>query len=218
MRGVTQYVKDTVERFSHRYPYPWPVAINVAGFSTDDVPASSSMGFKTRVRCLLDHRARNRSQPASPGSWARISAPKCLHGRGLQYVHRYRGVGGLCRRQVLDESATRNTPRRRTADTILKVLDNPETLMRTTPADAYPWTRTSSELFQGCVRHGAATRADPGRALRLGLSQVRPRLGLQALPCLRASGEILESEGGEDLSWFWRGWYLNNWEIHGGRG
>jgi hypothetical protein len=23
----------------------------------------------------------------------------------------------------------------------------------------------------------------------------------------------IESEAGEDLSWFWRGWYLNNWEI-----
>ena len=21
----------------------------------------------------------------------------------------------------------------------------------------------------------------------------------------------MESEGGEDLSWFWRGWFLNNW-------
>ena len=23
----------------------------------------------------------------------------------------------------------------------------------------------------------------------------------------------MESEGGEDLSWFWRGWYLNNWRY-----
>jgi hypothetical protein len=23
----------------------------------------------------------------------------------------------------------------------------------------------------------------------------------------------MESEGGEDLSWFWRGWYLNNWSL-----
>ena len=23
----------------------------------------------------------------------------------------------------------------------------------------------------------------------------------------------MESEGGEDLSWFWRGWYLNNWTF-----
>jgi hypothetical protein len=23
----------------------------------------------------------------------------------------------------------------------------------------------------------------------------------------------LESEGGEDLSWFWRGWYFNNWTL-----
>ena len=31
----TEYVKDTVERFSRKwYPYPWPAAINVAGFST----------------------------------------------------------------------------------------------------------------------------------------------------------------------------------------
>ena len=30
----TEYVKDTIERFSrHWYPYPWPVATNVAGFT-----------------------------------------------------------------------------------------------------------------------------------------------------------------------------------------
>ena len=23
----------------------------------------------------------------------------------------------------------------------------------------------------------------------------------------------MESESGEDLSWFWRGWYLNNWKY-----
>ncbi|WP_433968277.1 hypothetical protein [Tunturiibacter gelidiferens] len=23
----------------------------------------------------------------------------------------------------------------------------------------------------------------------------------------------MESEGGEDLSWFWRGWYLSNWKY-----
>ena len=23
----------------------------------------------------------------------------------------------------------------------------------------------------------------------------------------------MQSEGGEDLSWFWRGWYLNNWKY-----
>ncbi len=23
----------------------------------------------------------------------------------------------------------------------------------------------------------------------------------------------MESEGGEDLGWFWRGWYLNNWKY-----
>jgi hypothetical protein len=23
----------------------------------------------------------------------------------------------------------------------------------------------------------------------------------------------MQSEGGEDLSWFWRGWYLNNWSL-----
>jgi hypothetical protein len=23
----------------------------------------------------------------------------------------------------------------------------------------------------------------------------------------------MSSEGGEDLSWFWRGWYMNNWKF-----
>ena len=29
----------------------------------------------------------------------------------------------------------------------------------------------------------------------------------------RISSVKCESEGGEDLSWFWRGWYLNNWKY-----
>ncbi len=24
---------------------------------------------------------------------------------------------------------------------------------------------------------------------------------------------LMESESGEDLSWWWRGWYLNNWQL-----
>ena len=23
----------------------------------------------------------------------------------------------------------------------------------------------------------------------------------------------MDSDGGEDLSWFWRGWYFNNWNL-----
>ena len=31
----TEYTKDTIERFSkHWYPYPWPAATNIAGFSS----------------------------------------------------------------------------------------------------------------------------------------------------------------------------------------
>jgi hypothetical protein len=46
----TEYVKDTVERFSRDwFPYPYPAAINVAGFSEGmEYPVSSSTALTTR--------------------------------------------------------------------------------------------------------------------------------------------------------------------------
>jgi len=77
----TEYVKDTVERFSKQwYPYPWPAAINVAGFSTAwSIPALSSTALRTRARCCF---GLPRTRSATIGSHARWlqRAPQCFHG------------------------------------------------------------------------------------------------------------------------------------------
>ena len=61
----TEYVKDTVERFSRQwFPYPWPTAINVAGFSTGmEYPGMVFDGIKDKgVVSFLGYGARDRAQ------------------------------------------------------------------------------------------------------------------------------------------------------------
>ena len=101
-------------------------------------------------------------------------------------------------------------------DTILKVLDDPAapvTLL--TPADGYTWPITHPvSYFKGAY----------GMVLCCGSRS----LGKQRFdwafrkyikdwafkhPSPSDFFREIQSEGGEDLSWFWRGWYLNNWKY-----
>ena len=85
----TEYVKDTVERFStHWYPYPWPAAINIAGYSTGmEYPGIMFDGVDDKGKTVvLDYSARDRPQLV-PDDRGLERAPQCVHGRRIQYFH-----------------------------------------------------------------------------------------------------------------------------------
>jgi hypothetical protein len=97
-------------------------------------------------------------------------------------------------------------------DTILKVLDNPDAPPILTRADGNVMRdHPPGEYFKGRLRQHSAARADP----RPPSASTRPSAntsatGLTNTPAHRTSSAPW-SEGGEDLSYFWRGWYMNNW-------
>ena len=212
----TEYVKDTVERFSKQwFPYPWPTAISVAGFSTGmEYPGIVFDGIKDKGSFLFwvtAHEIGHDWFPMIVGSNERRNA---FMDEGFNtfididesaaYDH-----GKYGPKRDSEYSAGGEPP-----DTILKVLDNPEAPVVLMRADAFPWQLTHPVgYFKGA--YGMVLLREqilgPDRFDRAFRKYIRDRAHKHPSPSdfFRA----MESEAGEDLSWFWRGWYMNNWKY-----
>jgi hypothetical protein len=212
----TQYVKDTIERFSRQwFPYPWPVAINVAGFSAGmEYPGIVFDGIKGKgapLFAVTAHEVAHSWFPMIVGSNERRNA---FMDEGFNtFID-------------IDESAAfqngKYGPKRdgeyskggEPPDMILKVLDNPAAPALLMPADAYSRELTHPvSYFKGAY----------------GMVLLREQiLGPQRFdwafrkyihdwaykhPSPSDFFREMESAAGEDLSWFWRGWYFNNWKF-----
>jgi hypothetical protein len=212
----TEYVKDTVERFSkHWYPYPWPTAVSVAGFSTGmEYPGMVFDGIDDKDAFLFwvtAHEIGHDWFPMIVGSNERRHA---FMDEGFNtfidiqesddYDH-----GKYGPKRDSEYSAGGEPP-----DTILKVLDNPAAPTLMARADAYPFQlghpvsyfkgaygmvllreqilgpQRFDEAFRKYIRDWAFKHPSPSDFFR-----------------------EMESEGGEDLTWFWRGWYFENWKY-----
>jgi len=212
----TEYVKDTIEHFSKQwFPYPWPTAISVAGFSSGmEYLGMVFDGIKdkgTFLFWLTAHEIGHDWFPMIVGSNERRNA---FMDEGFNtFID-------------IDESATfdggKYGPKRDSEysaggeppDTILKVLDNPAAppiLMR---ADAYTWQLGHPvSYFKGA--YGMVLLREqilgPDRFDWAFRKYIRDWAYKHPSPSdfFRA----MESGGGEDLSWFWRGWYMNNWKF-----
>ena len=212
----TEYVKDTVENMSRRwYPYPYPNAVSVAGFSTgmeypgvvfDGIPDKGSFLF-----WVTAHEIGHDWFPMIVGSNERRYA---FMDEGFNtfidifesedYAH-----GKYGPKRDGEYSAGGEPP-----DTILKVLDNP----------AAPPILTRADAFTGALGHPVQYfKGAYGNVLLreqiLGPDRFDPAFRKYirdwAFKHPRPSDffRTMESEGGEDLTYFWRGWYLNNWTL-----
>ena len=213
----TEYVKDTVERMSARwYPYPWPAAINVAGPSDGmeypgivfDSPEDAGktlfwitaheighdwfpmiVGFDERRHAWMDEGFNTfidtyQSDDFNHGEYA----PK----RDSEYA-----PGG-------------GNP----VDEILAVLADPAAPPILSRADTvtetyrHPVTYFKSALGLVLLREQilGPERFDPAfRRFIAAWAYKHPK----PADFFRA----MESEAGEDLSYWWRGWYANNWQM-----
>ena len=212
----TEYVKDTVEHFSKQwFPYPWPVAISVAGFSTgmeypgvvfDGIPDKGSFLFWVTAH-EIGH------------SWF----PMIVGSNERRHAFMDEGFNTFI---DIDESATyaggKYGPKRDSEysaggeppDTILKVLDNPDAATLMAPADSYGWAMGHPmSYFKGA--YGMVLLREqilgPERFDWAFRKYIRDWAFKHPSPS--DFFREIESEGGEDLSWFWRGWYLNNWKY-----
>ena len=213
----TEYIKDAVERFSAKwYPYPWPAAINVAG------PAAG-MEYPGLVFDDID-------APAKPLFW--ISAHEIGHSwfpmivgfnerrdawmdEGFNtFIDVYESdefEGGVYGPKRDSEYAPKGG---NPVDEILPILADPDAPPILSRADTvvekyrHPVTYSKSALGLILLREQilGPERFDPA---------FRRFIAAWAFKHPKPADffRMMESEAGEDLSWWWRGWYANNWQL-----
>ncbi len=213
----TEYLKHAVEAFSRQwFPYPYPAAVNVAGGSSGmEYPGLLFDGINDHGRQLFwitAHEIGHTWFPMVVGFNERRDA---WMDEGFNtFIDVYEsdafenGVYGPKRDSEYAPGG--GNP----VDEILPVMNDPEAPVLLTRADAI------KEKYRHPVTYFKSA---------LGLVLLRERiLGPQRFdwafrkfirdwafrhPSPSDFFRAMESEGGEDLSWFWRGWYMNNWTL-----
>ena len=212
----TAYVKDTVERFSKQwYPYPWPAAINVAGFSSGmEYPGIVFDGIHDKDPFLFwvtAHEIGHSWFPMIVGSNERRHA---FMDEGfntfidIDESAEYAG-GKFGPKRDSEYSAGGEPP-----DMILKVLDSPKAPTLMALADSYGWALGHPvSYFKGAYGMVLLREQILGPERFDWAFRKYIRDWAYKHPSPSDFFREMQSEGGEDLSWFWRGWYLNNWKY-----
>jgi hypothetical protein len=212
----TEYVKDTVERFSRQwYPYPYPAAINVAGFSTGmEYPGIVFDGIEDKGKTLFwitAHEIGHDWFPMIVGSNERRNAFMDEGFNTFIDIDESREFeGGVYGPKRDSEYSAGGEP----PDTILKVLDNPDAPAILMPADAYTWQLGHPvSYFKGAYGMVLLREQILGQQRFDWAFRKYIRDWAFRHPSPSDFFRSMSSEGGEDLSWFWRGWYMNNWRF-----
>jgi hypothetical protein len=213
----TEYLKDSVERFSKRwYVYPYPVAINIAG-PTDgmEYPGIVFDGVDDAGKTLFWITAHEIGHTWFPMIMGFNERRNAWMDEGFNtFIDTFEsddfesGVYGPKRDSEFAPGG--GNP----ADEIVATIKDPKAPPIMTRADAIPETyRHNVTYFKSA----------------LGLSILREQiLGPQRFdfafrkfiaewafkhPTPSDFFRAMASEGGEDLDYFWRGWYFNNWTL-----
>ncbi|NHN89104.1 M1 family peptidase [Acetobacter sp. LMG 1627] len=211
----TSYVKHAIEYFSSQWsPYPWPNAINAAGHGAAmEYPGIAFEDAKSRgpqFFSLTTHELGHQWFPMVVGSNERRHA---FMDEGfdtfidvLASVHF--NSGEFAPKHDAEYAPVSGNP----AVDIVSVLMDPASPVLMAPSD------TVSEKYRHAVSYFKAAYGltllreqivGPDRFDRA----FRAYVGEWAFHHPTASDffRFMNSETGEDLSWFWRGWYFNNW-------
>ena len=212
----TEYLKDAVEDFSRRWlPYPYPTAINVAGFSTGmEYPGLAFDGINDKSKQLFwitAHEIGHTWFPMIVGSnerrWAFMDEGFNTFIDVFESDDFSHGVYGPKRDG--EYSAGGEPP-----DTILKVLDDRTAPNILTAADAFP-AAIGHPVQYFKAAYGLTLLRDQILGPKRFDYAFRTYIRRWAYkhPSPSDFFRTMESEGGEDLSYFWRGWYMNNWTL-----
>ncbi|MGI4951867.1 MAG: M1 family metallopeptidase, partial [Janthinobacterium lividum] len=213
----TEYVRNAIEYFSARwFAYPWPNAINVGGHGAGmEYPGIVFDGMKDEGRMLFwitTHEIGHDWFPMIVGSNERRAA---FMDEGFNtFIDTYASddfnKGEFAPKRDPEYAPGGGNP----ADEIVPLLRNPTAPVITEEADriGFPLSHTVS-YFKAAL------------GLRLLREQIlgpqrfdaafRRYIALWAYkhPSPSDFFRLMESEGGEDLSWFWRGWFAHNWPL-----
>jgi hypothetical protein len=212
----TEYMKDTVERFSKQwFPYPWPTAISIAGFTSGmEYPGLVFDGVTdkgTFLFWLTAHEIGHSWFPMIVGSNERRSA---FMDEGfntfIDIGESAEFEGGKYGPKRDSEYSAGGEP----PDTILKVLDNPAAPIVLSRADSFPADLGHPvSYFKGAYGMVLLREQILGPERFDWAFRKYIRDWAYKHPSPSDFFRSMESEGGEDLSWFWRGWYMNNWKF-----
>ncbi|HSQ98841.1 MAG TPA: M1 family metallopeptidase [Sphingomicrobium sp.] len=213
----TEYMKDAVEHYSSRwYPYPWPAAINVAGpaggmeypgIVFDDIESPAKVTF-----WVAAHEIGHSWFPMIVGFNERRNA---WMDEGFNtFIDVYESDdfnhGEYGPKRDSEYAPQGGNP----VDDILPVLADPEAATILSRADTvvekwrHPVTYFKSALGLVLLREQiiGPERFDPA---------FRKFIATWAFkhPTPADFFRFMDSETGEDLSYWWRGWYANNWQL-----
>ncbi len=210
----TEYTKNSIENFSKWwYPYEWPAAVSIAGFSTGmEYPGVVFDGIKDNGSFLF---------------W--VTAHEFGHGWFPMIVgsnerrHAFMDEGFNTFIDIDESMAYANGkygPKRDSEysaggeppDMILKVLDNPAAPTLMMRADGYtgPLGHPVS-YFKGAYGMVLLREQILGKERFDWAFRKYARDWAYKHPSASDFFRAMESEGGEELGWFWKGWYENNW-------
>ncbi|WP_254602179.1 M1 family metallopeptidase [Sphingomonas bacterium] len=213
----TEYLKDAVERFSARwYPYPWPAAINIAGPATGmEYPGIVFDGIDDAGKQLFwisAHEIGHSWFPMIVGFDERRNA---WMDEGFNtFIDTYESDdfnhGEYAPKRDSEFAPGGGNP----VDEIVPILADASAPPILARADTiiekwrHPVTYFKSALGLKLLREEiiGPERFDP--AFRRFIAEWAYKHP-QPADFFRA----MESAGGEDLSWWWRGWYFNNWQM-----
>ena len=213
----TEYLKDSVERYSAKwYPFPWDTALNVAGPAAGmEYPAMAFDPIDARPKDLFSvtaHEIGHSWFPMTVGfnerRWAWMDegintfidvyeSDEFNHGEfAPKRDSEYAPHGGNPVDEILPILADPNAPPIMSrADTIPDTYRHPVTYFKT----ALGMVLLREQIL-------GPDRFDPA---------FRRFIAAWAFkhPTPADFFRAMDSEAGEDLSWFWRGWFYNNWQL-----
>jgi hypothetical protein len=211
----TEYLKDAVENFSRRwFPYPYPTAINVAGFSTGmEYPGMAFDGIPDKTKQLFwitAHEIGHTWFPMIIGSnerrWAFMDEGFNTFVDTFESDDFEKGVYGPKRDS---EYSAGGEP----ADTILKVLDDTNAPNILTRADGFTYQLGHPvQYFKGAYGNTLLREQILGQRFDRAFRKY-VRDWAYKHPAPSDFFREIASEGGEDLDYFWRGWYMHNWTL-----
>ena len=213
---ATQFVKSSVEYFSKQwFPYPYPVAINEAGtaggMEYPGITFDSKKAHGGGLQGLIAHEIGHTWFPMIVGSNERRDA---WMDEGFNtFIDIYEADafnhGEFAPKRDAEYAPDKTIP---PADQMAKVLMDPRAPVLLTNADSvpekyrHPITYFKSSFGLQLLREQiiGPERFDPA---------FRQYIATWAYkhPSPSDFFRFMDSEAGEDLGWFWRGWYQHNW-------
>jgi hypothetical protein len=214
---TTEYTKDTVENMSRDwYPFPWPVMTNVAGFSSGmEYPAMVFDGINSKSKSLFVVTAHEVGHTWFPMIVQSNERRDAWMDEGFNtFIDIYESdqfKGGIWGPKRDGEYAPGGGY---PADEIAVVMADPEAPTILTRADAirekyrHPITYFKSAEGLYLLREEIMGHEVFDRAFRKYIADWAYKH-----PTPSDFFRAMESEGGEDLAYFWHGWYENNWTM-----